>query len=204
MEPEIYKGGSKWMFYVKHSNRKNVDTIEFKSFDERLENYQIISVWKISFKIDSGNIGKKIVESTTGIVERHSFNFFSIFGLFEPKIWIHPPRMQYMRLTEMVPFPYVELPAEVGDEYDWELTPKEGWGELKGKTVTGKITVDKKIFCGNKAVQDSCYVLNAIGKSDIGDFKGKYYFSNKKGFVYFYYDFNDYTVEIFPFEIVQN
>ena len=78
MEPEIYKGGSKWMFYVKHSNRKNVDTIEFKSFDERLENYQIKSVWKISFKIDSGNIGKKIVKSTTGIVERHSFNFFSI------------------------------------------------------------------------------------------------------------------------------
>ena len=204
MEPQIYNGGSSWKFNVKHSNKEKFDTLEFKSFDEKLENHQIKSVWKMAIKIDSGNIRKKLVESTTGIVERHSSNIFSIFGLFEPKIWIHPPRILYMRLTEMVPFPYVEPPIEIGDKYNWELTPKEGWEELKGKTVTGKITVDQKIFYENTAVKDSCFVLNARGKSEVGDFQAKYYFSSKKGFVYFFYDFNDYTVEIVPFEITNN
>nr|MDA3844068.1 hypothetical protein [Candidatus Kapabacteria bacterium] len=102
----------------------------------------------------------------------------------------------YFYLTRMIPPPNVYYPIIKGQVIDWESTPHAGWGEMEGKTARGTITTGDKIYYSNSAVSDSSWVLNLVGESEYGKFRGKYYFSETYGFIYFYYDFNEYQIEM--------
>ncbi len=191
--PTVYKPNSSFTFLVKVTNQNKNDTINLFVTDESWLIVQTKCIWKYPPIIDSlGSIS--YITGTTGIVD---WNYpFPFNLLFPSQIWIHPPRQLYLRMAQMVPFPKVMLPIEKGQVIPWELTPKKGWEELEGKTVTGHIVVTDKIFFDNPVVNDWCWVLETIGESEIGNFNSKYYFHEKYGFVYLYYDFNEYQVEM--------
>ncbi|MDA3844528.1 MAG: hypothetical protein PF588_09200 [Candidatus Kapabacteria bacterium] len=189
-EPKIYKGGKEWKFSMKSSDQIVADTIYLKSFDEITDRFDIKSHW-VRFKLLE-NGGSNISVGESGIEDG------TWLSLTPRKINIPPYRSSddYSTLTGMLPYPGVEYPISIGQKTNWELTPRACWEELEGKTVKGYIEVIDKIYYSNDIVQDSCWVLSAIGKSEVGEFSAKYYFSEKYGFIYFNYDFSDYTVEI--------
>lgn len=194
----IYKPNREWHFIIKSSNNLNIDTMILKTYDESF----VITQRKIDYiynkTVDSnGNYTEEI--ETTGVIDRQG-NFLTRLFI-KPEIWLHPPRGKYLRVTELLPFPWIKFPIKIGQSNDWELTPKEGWGDFKGKTIKGKIEVVKRIFNDNPIINDSCWVLEGIGESEIGKFKCKYYFNEKYGFIYFYYDLNNYQLEIIPIMI---
>ncbi len=197
-QPMVYKPNREWNFEVKRSDSETTDTLKFKIFNENWKLFQKKCKWFYLLINDSSG-SMKMITSTTGIIDRQCNPVMEWF--FDSEIWMHPPRSAYLRLTEMVPFPWIKFPIEKGKELDWNLIPKSGWEELEGVEVNGTLKVTGKIFYENPVVKDSCWVIEAVGKSDAGNFTGKYYFNEKLGFVYFYYDFVKYKVEIVPFEV---
>lgn len=190
----VYHPEIEWEFSLNRSDRLDTDTVYLKTFDETILNGQIKCEW-ILCRQDSNNM-QSISVSETGIID-NSGNFFRNLFL-KPEVWIHPLRSStdYYYLTEMLPFPWIQYPISIGQIIEWELTPEAGWGDLKGRSVVGEIKVVDKIFYSNPVVNDSCWVIETIGISSIGNFSSKYYFNEKLGFVYFHYDLNDYTIDI--------
>lgn len=192
-DSNVYKPKREWHFIVKDSRSSIIDTIILKTYDESWKFTQRKIQYTYNSKMDSaGNIHK--LTEITGVIDRKS-NFFSRIFL-EPEIWLHPPRNNNLRVTELLPFPWVKLPVFAGQTIDWELTPKKGWEDFEGKTITGKILVKNKIFYDNPVVNDSCWLVVGRGNSEIGRFNSTYYFNDSLGFTYFYYDFNEYHIEI--------
>lgn len=198
--PVIYQTDRKWSFEIDYSFSEKNDTLTLETTDESWSIYQKKSKWTTNLWNTGDSVTRKLIIEQTGIVER---NYPAIFNwIYSSQVWIHPPRYKpYLHLTEMVPFPWIKYPIEIGQKNDWELTPKSGWEELEGKTVTGNLSVNDRIYYDNPVIKDSVWVIDAIGKSEVGIYKAKYYFHEKFGFIYFYYDFNDYQIEISPFDI---
>ncbi len=194
----IYKPGREWAFIAKSSNRTTTDTIILKTYNDIWQ----ITQNKIEYiynKTKDSTGGFTQITEETGVIDRQG-NFLTRC-FCNPEIWLHPPRSKYLRVTELLPFPWIEFPIYIGQTNNWELTPKQGWKDFEGKTIKGNIKVLDKIFYNNPAIKDSCWVLEGFGDSAIGNFKCKYYFSEKYGFVYFFYDFIKYNIEIILIKI---
>ena len=101
-----------------------------------------------------------------------------------------------MRLLEMIAFPQVKIPITLNEVTHTDLTPKEGWEELEGVNVKGKVTPVGKVVYKKDTLQDSCWKLQTTGVSSVGNYSAVYYYHPAKGFVYFYYNFEKYTCEI--------
>lgn len=188
-DSSIYVAGSEWVFTARNPFNNILDTITLKIFDEPWLATQKKMNW-IFIKKDS-NKSISIV-SETGVIDRRENLINKIFNMSE--IELPPPSNEYLEYAELVPSPYIRFPIIIGESIIKEYTFKKGWEGLKNKKVNGKIKVTGKIFYNNPVINDSCWTLDAIGKSSIGTFKAKYYFHETKGFVYFYYDFNKYQV----------
>lgn len=191
----IYKPDREWHFAIKSSNNSEIDTVTLKTYDETWKLTQKKIEYIYNRKKNSTG-GYTQTTEMTGVIDRQG-NFFTRIFL-SSEIWMHPPRTGYLRVTELLPFPWIKFPIKIGQTNNWELTPKEGWEDFEGKKIIGKIHVTEKILFENPAIKDSCWVLEGIGKSEIGEFKCKYYFSEKYGFVYFFYDMNKYQIELIP------
>lgn len=187
----IYKPNREWHFEIKFSNSSIIDTLILKTYDETWKYTQKKIEYIYNVKNDTSG-GYSIHTGITGVIDRQNCLFLT------SEIWIHPPRTGNLRVTELLPFPWIKFPIRINQTNDWELTPKAGWEDFEGKKITGKIHVTRKILFENSAVKDSCWVLECIGKSEIGEFKSLYYFSEKYGFVYFFYDMNQYQIELIP------
>ncbi|OGU40856.1 MAG: hypothetical protein A2X61_15905 [Ignavibacteria bacterium GWB2_35_12] len=182
----IYTPDSEWKFSVKKSNDNAINTIILK----------ILSPKKIEWKYFV-----KDSNSFTDIIER-SDALETTELLFISEKSISLPSSGDFKLTGLIPNPQIRFPISIGQtikikkslKEEWTL--KEGRKKYNGNKVTGKIEVAGKIYYNNPIVKDSCWVLNAIGESSVGSFKAKYYFNEKSGFVYFYYDFNEYKIEM--------
>lgn len=194
----IYKPDREWHFTVKFSNSPIIDTLILKTYDESWELTQKKIEYIYNMKKDSSG-GYSISTEITGVIDRKGSYLTGLFLTSE--IWLHPPRSGNLRVTELLPFPWIKFPIKLGQSNDWELTPKKGWNEMEGKKISGKIQVVRKMFFDNPVIRDTCWVLEGFGESDFGKFKCTYYFSENYGFVYFLYDFNQYQIELIPIKI---
>lgn len=183
----VYQPGRTWKFTVKNSLSEKLDTLTLSVFDERWHITQTKIVWRIARRDSNGS---SVTEEQTGVIDRSN----NIVGKNE--IWLHPPRQDYLRLTELVAFPSVIVPVTQGQVIKNEVTPDEGWEELEGTHIKGTITVDGKVLYKGDVLRDSCLLLQAVGESEVGKYSAVYYFHPVKGFVYFFYDFKQYTCEI--------
>jgi len=194
--PEIYKPARSWNFNIILNNNITEDFIALNTFDEMFGS-QIKSTWEYTFK---KNDEINFVTETTGIVEHNQSNILSKLNIVQAKIWLHPPRpddtFYNLKYTELIPFPYLEFPIKLNNKYPWELTLKDGWKEWEGIKIEGSILVKDKIYYDNKSILDSCWVLDAEGKSSIGTFNATYYYHETKGYVYFKYFIKKDTIEL--------
>ncbi len=192
-KPIVYKPNSSFTFLIKNTKQNKNDTLILIVTNDSWNIFQNKCIWKYSPIIDS--LGSKTnIKEMTGIVDK---NYSFPFNLFFPsQIWLHPPRNVYLRMTELVPFPKIIFPIEKGQIIPWSLTPKSGWDEFEGITIIGQIKVIDRILFTNPIFSDLCWVLETYAESEIGTYKSKYYFHEKYGFVYLFYDFNDFQVEL--------
>ena len=123
-------------------------------------------------------------------------SFMSGTGVVENKnnVWIHPPRSGIFMSLETCPFPYIQLPIEIGKE--WKDKMKIGdqwsnklWGVWRKKLLLSydyKISKKTKVKTGIGELE--CFVVESTAKSEIGVSKLKSYFSEEYGFVRLEYE----------------
>lgn len=191
----VYLPNREWKFVIRFSNNSELDTVILKTYNENWELTQTKIEYIYNLKKNSSG-GYTQNTEITGVIDRKENFITRIFSVSE--VWLHPPRTGKLRVTELLPFPWIKFPIKIGQINEWKLTPKEGWKDMEGKKINGKISVVRKILFDNPAVKDSCWVLEGFGLSDFGKFKCSYYFSEKYGFIYFFYDFNQYQIELIP------
>lgn len=193
IDNKIYHENYKQKFTIKKSNSNKIDTLNFEILDSRTQIDQIACKFSLNFFDDSSKNSISI-EEYSGVYENQGNLIKNIF--FKPSIWIHPFRSAKMRYAELFPFPKVELPIYQGQKINWHLVPKGGWKELEGLEINGylKVVSSKYVQLNGKNVK--IWVIEAKSFTKLGNYKSTYYFSEKLGFVYFYYDFNQYQVEI--------
>lgn len=119
-------------------------------------------------------------ESTTGFIET------------EQKIWLHPPRTaQFKFITQLAPYPELQLPITIGDSIRGKINMLGNWGEWSGNSSDFYLYVEKdtSLLIHNK--RENVYILKGCGKilSDISCVK--YLFSLNNGFIYADYKNNN-------------
>ena len=183
----IYLPNREWKFQVKKSNTTKIDTLYLKILpytDKSIEEFKWILFFADS---NSSNYLIDTCKSTLTVEDYNNENYINITL----------PTNQYLRLNEAFPSPQLRLPVEIGYTNNFKKIVKISINdELRGSTITGKIIVVGKIYYDNPIVHDSCWVLDAFGNSKLGTLKARYFFHEKYGFVYFYYDFIKYQVEM--------
>lgn len=112
----------------------------------------------------------------------------------DKKVKIMPPIGGYLDFTEQLPHPEINLPPKLNDTIYSEHNISSTLPNA-GKLIMGYQTVTDYKYYSEDAFKDSVWVVELYNKKDV-KFKGKYYFSKKYGFIYFYYDLDGMEVEI--------
>jgi hypothetical protein len=142
------------------------------------------------------------ITEETGITDRNLM--FPVSSLINNEISLpHPPGDDFFKLTVLIPPPTIKYPIKSGNSTTIKVKANPALKELGISEVSGIVKVTGKIFFENLKVQDSCWVLEAIGFSKTGNYNAKYYFNEKYGFVYFHYFFDDYNLEIMPYSLLK-
>lgn len=203
-EPEIYKKGRKWTFSVESSTSNSIDTLTLKA-----ENKLYLIKYRWDFKDYHPN-GKIKTESSINFEKAKLFRDDDILEIKAPAVYDKLSEAKY------IPNPQIEMPPDLNFSKEIEFKipsvkqishtyasddsakadPEVTEKMTDPVTVRGKIEAAGKILYENKAVNDSCIVLKTYGKSRKGRFNATFYFHEQYGFVYFYYDLGDKTVEI--------
>ncbi|MEN6510896.1 MAG: hypothetical protein ABFD00_03585 [Chloroherpetonaceae bacterium] len=196
----IYELNREWKFAVKVSNSNRIDTIALKivknhqlGFDEKEAMWSFVGTDSLLFK------------NTT---DTATIEYFRIGDFDSSYVSLPSPRIQYFKMTRALPSPIIELPVHKRYKMSVKVIEKiiNDQGEFDSLAFTGKIEVVDKVFYDNPSVKDWCWVVDAVGnwaKDSVGNkssgtYKAKYYFNEKYGFVYFYYDFNTYNIKMEP------
>lgn len=116
---------------------------------------------------------------------------FSMSGVIENEanLWMHPPRDYYFRILELNPFPYIKVPYEIGNKWNWSLKIGDGWADERWKVWKGTIDNEYKYEIIDKIKLETefgkldCYVIESSAKSRIGKTKLTAFFNEKYGFV---------------------
>lgn len=119
-------------------------------------------------------------------------------GLIENRknIWIHPFRAPYyFRMLNICPYPFVQKPLQIGNQWKWELgvggsryTGKE-WAEWEGTVLfSHHYEVLEKVNLNTKLGDLNCWKIIARGSSKIGETGLTFYFHESFGFVKLEYD----------------
>jgi hypothetical protein len=108
----------------------------------------------------------------------------------EKNIWMHPFRSPcYFRLLQLCPFPFIQLPEEIGKKWNWSLDTGnlydcDQWGEWEG-VVESKY--EYEIISKEQLLTQmgdlECYVVKSIGKGTLGETELISYFNKENGFV---------------------
>lgn len=132
------------------------------------------TVIKYQYELKEGNAR---FSSSSGVIEN------------EKNIWMHPPRDQYFSILELNPFPFIKAPYEIGNEWNWNLTIGDAWGDKRWKLWDGSIEneytykiTDRKTLKTNFG-KISCWVIEGTAVSRIGKTKLEAFFNSKYGFV---------------------
>lgn len=184
----IYKLKNELVFAVRISNVQHIDTIYLNI----KHNSKIMGFDEASWLL-SGDYSFKSNNETSLITK-----FYINYDDNSTYIKLSSPTMQYFALTYGVPSPQIKLPVHKGYTMNTKITYKTDVNDnpFVGQTVKGQLKVVDKIYYNNPAVQDWCWVIESYGNSQFGKFKAKYYFNEEKGFVYLFYDFVSYKIEM--------
>ncbi|MBK9017420.1 MAG: hypothetical protein IPM82_27115 [Saprospiraceae bacterium] len=150
---------------------------------------------KVGYEIEHGNL-----QGMTQV----NYNYYGRFdtlpnfeksGIIENKlnVWLHPPRSNQFRMTEVNPFPYIKSPYEVGNKWTWELAIGDQWSSRMWREWNGNIlnryfyAITGKEIIGSAFGKILCYVVKSSAQSEIGETSLTAYFNETYGFVKLFY-----------------
>jgi len=116
---------------------------------------------------------------------------YTISGVIENEknIWMHPPREALFKITELNPFPFIQIPYELGNEWEWSLDISSEWGDPRWLTWEGSVKNDYKYTIVSKeqiktsAGQFDCFKIEASGSGSLGSTALTSYFNEALGFI---------------------
>lgn len=191
---EIFSEGTQWKYIV-----KTTDTTQARRFDTL-----ILQVKKGSFFISQQKISWSLTKyKPNGIIKE----FKGITGVVEDsaRIWLHPPRLAFLKFTELTAFPEIKFPIKSGKTWSSTIHIGKGWGKWENEKVKSKYEIIGKTDLEHiNANFSECYEINAVSVSKFGEYETSYCFNPKYGFVYFKYVHPDCTVTEIVLEEVIN
>lgn len=106
------------------------------------------------------------------------------------RVWLHPPRMNVFSILEYSPFPQIKYPFQVGNRWNWSLTPGSMW--VSDELGITEDVVLKYSFSINDIVREyispiksfsKCFLVD--GKSTNGNEQSSFtgYYNPELGFV---------------------
>ena len=163
-------------YYVNEINAAKTDSINH-IIELRVQSVPFFNQTEIKYVYtDQINSSGDTLIETTGVIDS-----------CDKEIFLHPPRKAYMRFSEIPPFPQISLPPALRTKKETELSIVTGYGELNGKVIKQVLIVTAKEDINiNKKKYSDCWVLegeniNYIDK--LGNYKVRYWFNTKFGFV---------------------
>ena len=130
----------------------------------------------ISYKYPQVN-GERKFSSSTGLIEN------------EKNVWAHPPRDKLFRILEINPFPFIQAPYDIGNQWSWSLKIGSFWGDERWKTWEESIENKYEYEIVGKGEMATpvgaleCYEVHSTATSSIGQTHLIAYFSRDIGFV---------------------
>lgn len=141
--------------------------------------------------VDGFNDTQSIIEYKYYNQNNIELNYYSNSGLVENgiNIWIHPFRDGNFSILQYNPFPFVQFPLEIGNEWTWELLVGNRRNDIQlekfDRNVKNSYTYeinDKKQIRTKMGLID-CWVINSDCNSELGHTELIAYFNEEYGFV---------------------
>lgn len=173
-ENPIYSPGKQFIFKTHCTNETgdvlHADTLKLSVEDESFMIVQQKIAWYLKMPLNDS--GTKEVFEYTGVVEK------------QERLWIHPPRSEYVKITELAPFPEVRFPVKQDEEWESSLYIGPGYGDWSGKKVENDYRISRFADTSfNDLTFRDCTVIEATGKSEPGETKVYHWFHDEYGFV---------------------
>ena len=167
------------------------DTIRFLT-TKKIKKYlfsanQTIVYWKYTNLITDSLLKTKIHNFTWGKIEKS--------GAIEDEIgyWIHPPRYNQYWITEIAPFPSVNLPCEKNKKYQSILGIGKDCQEWSNLIIKWNYEIVDKVTMKIGLNNYECWVIRSESESNLGKSFLVTIFNEKIGFVEFHYNFYNKT-----------
>lgn len=171
-----YFNNTDFIFTVQSSLIERQDSIKLESSNQFLAKQKIL--WE--FRIDNGKV---IINENKTCIQNSD------------RVFLKNPTSEYLRNTVYIPHPQVKLPLAIGDSIyveQKELVNNEAHDSV---SIRGYLKVVDKIKYGENTKDNDVWKIEAIN-IDNPKYRATYYYSEKSGFVYFKYIFDDEVVEM--------
>jgi hypothetical protein len=172
--------------YIDSTNKIHIqDTVKFITTNipwKYQPDKQTTVVWKYSGLIVHDSIKKKIFSINWGDID-------STGAIEGEEYWIHPTRNKHYTITEIAPFPLIELPCAIGNKFKRTLKIGNGWGSWSNLRLPNNYEITGK---DSKTISNSvydCWVTKAQNDSQLGISSLTTKFNENIGFVDFNYSF---------------
>ncbi len=176
----IYNDHTEWTFTVKNSDSEYIDTLTLSLADNYYSFIYSKIYWNFKSKSDE--------------IYSLEFGAESAFTENSDEIKIHPPIGGYLDFTEMLPYPEVHFPIKTGDVYTSDHEIGSPNRTFDGIEVNGTLRVTGKILYEENLLKDSCWVIE--GRNNAENYSSRYYYHDRLGFVYFFYQGKNNSIEI--------
>lgn len=171
---KIFNEGASWLYEVQTIKNGKIERTDTLTLRVEKGNF-MISQQKISWGLTNIRTDGSKVEilSVTGVVENNS------------RIWLHPPRLDYLKFTELTAFPEVKFPIDKNKTWTSTISIGKGWGEWENHKVESKYEV---IECARPSDKSTVNCkIKAISESNFGTYQTEYVLDFKRGFTYIKY-----------------
>ncbi|MCG8372584.1 MAG: hypothetical protein MI700_03585 [Balneolales bacterium] len=107
----------------------------------------------------------------------------------EANVWIHPPRQGLMKILELNPFPYVEYPLEILNDWSWSVQIGNSWADERWATWDSTLTNTATYQLLSRETKETrfgelvVYTINAEAVNEIGSSEAEFEFSEPYGFL---------------------
>ena len=204
---EIYTEGRAFVYHFTHQNAIG----EKQSFKDKTDIDDWAKAWQFCEPDDPDAVKRVIISSKSGLspfvesipdynqtVVKYEYpsnsgtaTFNSMSGVIENEknVWIHPPRDKFFRILELNPFPFIQVPYEIGNSWEWSLKIGGSWGDERWKTWEGVIensyryTIKGKVNYPTPLGTIEAFEVYAEAESTLGKTYLTALFSLKYGFI---------------------
>ena len=178
--------------YKRPDTQFNFEAWLVENDSEDTTHYSVLLESGTSLFLFQNKLNYKVLKFESYKMKESKFKSESVTGFKEDSgyIWLHPPRTdKFKRITQLAPYPQINLPPEIGKVYEGNLNMATNWGDWTGKSSTYKLQIDSSYF--EPVINEETYVLSGCGWLESDTCCVRYLFSKTHGFYEWNYTWND-------------